>query len=106
MTGCPVFFPAGWRGCRGGHGVAQAATSLGTTRPKIVAFDAEPAEVQLLQEGKVDALIAQQPVKMGQVAAHALLDAVAGKTVKPVTIPTVLITKDTLAQSQAYIYHS
>jgi ABC-type sugar transport system substrate-binding protein len=34
-----------------------------------VAFDAEPAEVQLLQQGQLDALIAQQPVKMGQIAA-------------------------------------
>lgn len=88
------------------QGAVQGSTILGTARPKIVAFDAEPAKAQMLKQGQADALIAEQPALLGQYAAEGLLDAVAGKAVPQKNVNTILITPQTLAADEKYVYHS
>lgn len=74
---------------------------------KIVGFDAGPVQVEQLQQGVVQALIAQQPYQIGVAAVDQIANGLTGKPVTK-TIPsgTVTITRDTLAQqvSQQALY--
>jgi len=73
------------------------AGKVGTV--KMVAFDAGPEQVQQLQQGLVQTLIAQQPRQIGADAVDAIAAALAGKPVqKAVTTKTITITKDNLSQ--------
>jgi len=49
---------------------------------KLVAFDAAPAEIDALKRGTIQALIVQNPFKMGYEGVKAAMDAKSGKTVK------------------------
>jgi ribose transport system substrate-binding protein len=85
-------------------GVRQAGKS---GQVKIVGFDAEPNEVTALQQGTVQALIAQSPYAIGT---HAVDQAYAALTGKPTTAKIgtkfTIITKanESSPQSQAAIY--
>jgi ribose transport system substrate-binding protein len=85
-------------------GVRQAGKS---GKVKIVGFDAEPNEITALQQGTVQALIAQQPYAIGT---HAVDQAVAALSGKPITkkigTGSTIITKSNLSSStsQAAIY--
>jgi ribose transport system substrate-binding protein len=62
-----------------------------------VGFDATPREIEALKAGDVEALVAQNPEKMGYLAVQAAVDAIHGKTVAPsIDSGIALITKDNL----------
>jgi ribose transport system substrate-binding protein len=64
-----------------GQGVATAVKAAGKAgKVKVVAIDAEPQEVTLMKEGVIQALIAQQPYKMGVTAVQNIVLALEGKT--------------------------
>jgi len=74
---------------------------------KMVAFDAGPEQIQQLQQGLVQTLIAQQPRQIGANAVDAIAAALTGKPVqKAVTTKTITVTKDNLGQPdvQAALY--
>ncbi len=54
---------------------------------KFVGFDASPPEVSALQTGQINALIAQNPVKMGYLGVQTLVNKIHGKSV-PTTVDT------------------
>ncbi len=64
---------------------------------KFVGFDATPSLVEALEKGEIDALVAQNPEKMGYEAIKALNDKLAGKTVpKFIDTGVVVITRDNI----------
>lgn len=67
----------------GAIGAAQAIKAAGKTGVvKLVAFDASEEELAALKEGVIQALIVQNPFKMGYVGVKAALDAIQGKQVE------------------------
>ena len=85
-------------------GVRQAGKS---GKVKIVGFDAEPDEISALQQGTVQALIAQSPYTIGTNAVDQAVAALQGKpATKKIGTKFTIITKDNLnsAASQAAIY--
>lgn len=85
-------------------GVRQAGKS---GKVKIVGFDAEPDEVTALQQGTVQALIAQSPYTIGTDGVDQAYAALTGKpTTAKIGTKFTIITKDNLssAASQAAIY--
>lgn len=64
-------------------GCAQAVKSKGKAgQVKIVAFDAAEEEIQALKEGVIQALIVQNPYKMGYLGVKTAYDAIQGKPVE------------------------
>jgi ribose transport system substrate-binding protein len=85
-------------------GIRQAGKS---GKVKIVGFDAEPDEITALQQGTVQALIAQSPYVIGTNAVDQALDALTGKATTPkIGTKFTIITSANLssAASQAAIY--
>jgi ribose transport system substrate-binding protein len=85
-------------------GIRQAGKS---GKVKIVGFDAEPDEITALQQGTVQALIAQQPYIIGTDAVEQALAALTGKPTTPkIGTKFTIITTANLnsAASQAAIY--
>jgi ribose transport system substrate-binding protein len=85
-------------------GIRQAGKS---GKVKIVGFDAEPDEITALQQGTVQALIAQSPYTIGTDAVDQAIDALTGKptTAKIGTKFTIITTANLRsAASQAAIY--
>ena len=85
-------------------GIRQAGKS---GKVKIVGFDAEPDEITALQQGTVQALIAQSPYTIGTDAVDQAIDALTGKptTAKIGTKFTIITTANlSTAASQAAIY--
>lgn len=81
----------------------RAAGKLGQV--KIVGYDAEPAEVQDLQQGLISALIAQKPMLEGQLAVQYAVDKVQGKKVPLfVQLANVVITKANLSKNAQWEY--
>ncbi len=81
----------------------RASGKLGQV--KIVGYDAEPAEVQDLQQGLISALIAQKPMLEGQLAVEYAVDKVEGKKVPSfVQLANVVITKANLKQNAKWEY--
>jgi ribose transport system substrate-binding protein len=76
-------------------GMLQALTQLGLAgKIKFVGFDSSPPLVAGLRDGAVDALVVQDPVRMGELAVRHLADAIAKKPVPPfVDTGAVLATK-------------
>lgn len=95
-----------------GQGVGTAVRALGKTgKVKVVALDAEPQEVQLLKSGAIQALIAQKPYYVGQLALQYAVDAIIGKKsdiVRNVNPGSVAITMANFnsPESQQAIYRS
>ena len=75
---------------------------------KIVGFDAGPAQIKQLQEGTVQALIAQQPEQIGVDGVKQAVAALKGETVtKSIQTDFKLITKDNVdTDGKDYIYKS
>jgi ribose transport system substrate-binding protein len=72
---------------------------------KIVGFDAGPKQVKDLEDGIVQALIAQQPAAIGKQGVEQALAALEGKPTKPkIGTGFSVITKDNLGQSQDALY--
>ena len=85
-------------------GIRQAGKS---GKVKVVGFDAEPDEITALQQGTVQALIAQQPYAIGTNAVQQAVASLSGKpTTAKIGTKFTIITKDNLssAASQAAIY--
>lgn len=90
------------------EGVAQA---VGGKKIINIGYDADPPEVQLLKQGKISALVIQQPAKEGQLAVQYAADALKGDTSaikKSVDLPNVLITtaQANSARARKYYYTS
>jgi ribose transport system substrate-binding protein len=65
-------------------GMLQALAQLGLTgKLKFVGFDASPPLVAGLRDGSIDALVVQDPVRMGELAVRHLADAIQKKPVPP-----------------------
>jgi ribose transport system substrate-binding protein len=86
------------------EGSATGAREAGS-KIKIVGFDAGPKQVQDLKDGVVQALIAQQPAKIGADGVDQAYAALTGKsTTAKIPTGTTTITKANLAQEQSSLY--
>ncbi len=79
-------------------GCAQAIRSKGKAgQVKIVAFDAAEEEIQALKEGVIQALIVQNPFKMGYLGVKSAYDAIQGKPVeKRIDTGVTVVTSENL----------
>jgi ribose transport system substrate-binding protein len=74
---------------------------------KIVGFDAGPAQVEQLEKGDVQALIAQKPADIGAQGVEQAVKALNGEETTPeIGTESVTITKENLADSQDSLYQS
>jgi ribose transport system substrate-binding protein len=82
----------------GAIGAAQALKSKNKTgKVKLVAFDAAENEIEELKAGVIDALIVQDPFKMGYLGVKAAIDAKNGKPVeKRIDTGVYVITRENL----------
>lgn len=63
----------------GGQGVGTAVKAAGKAgKIKVVAIDAEPQEIQLMKQGVIQALVAQQPYYVGTLSMQYAVDALTG----------------------------
>lgn len=76
------------------YGMMLALDNAGLTgKVKFVGFDFSQQLVRGLQQGKIDALVTQNPVQLGYRSVIAAIDAAQGKPVKKIDyIPTVIVT--------------
>jgi ribose transport system substrate-binding protein len=66
-------------------GMLQAVENAGRSgKAKFVGFDANDKLVQAMREGKIQALVLQDPVRMGEMGVRVLVDHLRGKKVEPV----------------------
>lgn len=89
------------------EGVAQAEASSGKKLVN-VGYDASPTEVGLLKQGKISALVIQQPALEGQLGVQYGYDYLTGKksAIKPkVLLPNVVVTTQQASSSQAEKYY-
>lgn len=69
---------------------------------KLVGFDASTALVDGLRSGAIDALVVQNPLRMGELGVRAMVDALGGKTVeKRIDTGCTLVTKATMESPEA-----
>ena len=74
---------------------------------KIVGFDAGPKQVKDLEEGLIQALVAQKPADIGAQGVQQAVAALKGEQTKPqIATGSVILTKDNLAQNQDAVYKS
>jgi ribose transport system substrate-binding protein len=86
------------------NGVREAGKSGDV---KIVGFDAGPAQVEQLEKGDVQALIAQKPADIGAQGVEQAVKALDGEPTEPqIGTESVTITKENLADSQDSLYKS
>jgi ribose transport system substrate-binding protein len=86
------------------NGVREAGKSGDV---KIVGFDAGPAQVEQLEKGDVQALIAQRPADIGAQGVEQAVKALNGEETTPeIGTESVTITKDNLAERQGALYKS
>jgi ABC-type sugar transport system substrate-binding protein len=84
------------------EGVA-AAVSLADTQEQIsvVGFDTSPSILMAIEDGLIDATIAQQPRLMGQRAMEAAIAVAAGEPVEAFPVETMLVTAENLDDYRA-----
>ncbi len=82
----------------GGVGAAAAIEQRGLAgKVKLVAFDASKTEVDALERGTIQALIVQNPFKMGYEGVKAAIDTINGKSVqKRIDTGVTVVTKENL----------
>jgi ribose transport system substrate-binding protein len=74
---------------------------------KIVGFDAGPKQVKDLQDGLIQALVAQKPADIGAQGVQQAVAALKGEpTKKQIGTGSVILTQDNLAENQDAIYKS
>lgn len=89
------------------EGAASGVRESGAKGVKIVGFDAGPKQVKDLEDGTVQALIAQKPADIGAQGVQQAFNALQGKpTTKKIGTQSSTITKDNLADSQDALYKS
>jgi ribose transport system substrate-binding protein len=77
------------------QGAAAALDAAGRTDVKLVSFDLDPVSYQAVKDGKILALVVQDPFKMGYEGVNAMVTKLQGGTpVARMDIPTRLLTKD------------
>ena len=82
------------------EGAATGVRSAGKKNVKIVGFDAGPKQVEDLQQGIVQALIAQKPAEIGKDGVEQAVAALKGETVqKKIGTGFVVVTKDNMNDS-------
>lgn len=83
-------------------GMLLALRARGLTgKIRFVGFDASPELVAALEKGDIDALVAQNPMKMGYLGVKAAHDALSGKPVEPrVDTGVALVTRENLAEDE------
>ena len=82
------------------EGAASGVREAGA-KVKIVGFDAGPKQVKDLEDGTVQALIAQKPADIGSQGVEQAYNALTGKpTTKKIGTESTTITKDNLADSR------
>jgi ribose transport system substrate-binding protein len=85
-------------------GLRQAGAQSKVT---VVGFDAGPAQVEALNAGTVQALVAQQPAEIGRQGLEQVVTKLKGGTPKAnIQTGFTIITKDNLAQNQDAVYKS
>lgn len=78
-------------------GAVQALQSQHRSEIKMVGFDAEKGLVDALKAGQIDALVVQNPYKMGYLGVKSAVAAIHGEPVdKKIDTGVALVTKDTL----------
>ncbi len=82
----------------GAIGCASALKSRGMTgKIKLVGFDASPNEIQALKEGTIQALVVQNPFRMGYLGVKAAVNVLEGKPVeKRIDTGVTIVTLDNL----------
>ena len=86
------------------EGAASGAKEAGA-KVKIVGFDAGPNQVKALEDGTVQALIAQKPADIGAQGVEQAYNALTGKpTTEKIGTESTSITKDNLADNQDALY--
>jgi ribose transport system substrate-binding protein len=86
------------------EGAATGVREAGA-KVKIVGFDAGPKQVKDLEDGTVQALIAQKPADIGAQGVEQAFNALEGKpTTKKIGTESTTITKDTLSENQDALY--
>jgi len=90
------------------EGVATGIRNASATgKIKTVGFDAEPQSVQDLNNDVVQALIAQQPAKIGADGIDQAVNALSGKAVQSqIGTDLVAITKENMSSQSQYFYKS
>ena len=85
-------------------GLRQAGAQEQVT---VVGFDAGPAQVEALENGTVQALIAQQPAEIGKQGLEQVVASINGEQVEAeIQTGFTIITKENLADSQDAVYRS
>lgn len=84
------------------HGMLLALEQMGLAgKLRFVGFDASPPLVRGLREGKIDALVVQDPRRMGRLAVTTLATAMRGGEVEPVIdTGAVLVTRENMDDPQ------
>jgi ribose transport system substrate-binding protein len=90
------------------EGTANGVREAGKQgKVKIVGFDAGPAQVEQLEKGDVQALIAQKPADIGAQGVEQAVKALDGEETTPkIGTESVTITKENLADNQDSLYKS
>jgi len=87
------------------EGAATGVREAGAKDVKIVGFDAGPKQVKDLEDGTVQALVAQKPADIGSQGVEQAFNALEGKPTKAeIGTESVSITKDNLAENQDNLY--
>ncbi len=83
-------------------GIQQACENAGVEGIRIVGFNADEGAIQLVEAGKLDATIAQQPYQMGYQCVQEAFKAIQGEDIEAhQDVPAELITKDNVAEFKA-----
>lgn len=86
-----------------GIGISKALDRLSLTeKVKVVAFDSLPETMSLLEKGKIDAVITQEPYQIGYMGVEKLLEVTQGAELSGITIntPSILITHEEMLKRQ------
>ncbi|WP_276357448.1 substrate-binding domain-containing protein [Cohnella caldifontis] len=82
-------------------GVARALQDTGYEGTvKLVGFDGSVSEIQMLEDGALNAMIVQKPFNMGYLGVKTALDELAGKRVEDAYIESTLVTRDNLYEPE------
>jgi ribose transport system substrate-binding protein len=91
----------------GAEGSAAGLRESGNTEVKIVGFDAGPKQVKDLEEGLLQALVAQQPADIGAQGVQQAVAALKGEPTKAkIATGSTILTKDNLAENPDAVYKS
>jgi ribose transport system substrate-binding protein len=91
----------------GAEGSAAGLRESGNTEVKIVGFDAGPKQVKDLEEGLLQALVAQKPADIGAQGVQQAVAALKGEATKAkIGTGSTILTKDNLADNQDAVYKS